>query len=344
MKLSDFDYELPPDLIAREPVRPRDASRMMVLDRRTGQLTDSAFRNLPELLDPSDVLVINDTRVMRSRTYGTLHRASGSNREIEVLFAGSVGPDLWEVMCYPGKRIRPGDRVDFDGAIGIFGEATQHGLRLLEWKSYSSVETFLERHGHIPLPPYLGREDTGSDALEYQTVYANPIGAVAAPTAGLHFTEGMFDTLRQRGIAILKITLHVGVGTFIPVRSEDPREHVLKSERYEITPEAATALNEAESAGRRIVAVGTTSSRTLEYVRRRFGRFEAGTGNADLFILPGYEFAAVGGLLTNFHLPRSTLLMLVTAFSSRSMIERAYSHAISERYRFYSYGDCMLIV
>ena len=316
---------------------------MMVLDRRTGQLTDSAFVNLPELLQPSDVLVINDTRVMRSRTYGTLQRASGSRRKIEVLFAAPVGPDLWEVLCHPGKRIRPGDRVDFDGAAGIFGEATPHGLRLLEWKSSVGVEAFLERYGHMPLPPYIDREDAASDTVEYQTVYANSLGAVAAPTAGLHFTEGMFDALRHRGIEILKITLHVGVGTFLPVRSEDPREHVLKPERYEITPKTAAALNEAHTAGRRIVAVGTTSTRTLEYILRRFGRFEAGTGNADLFILPGYEFASVGGLLTNFHLPRSTLLMLVSAFSSRSMIENAYSHAIGQRYRFYSYGDCMLI-
>jgi S-adenosylmethionine:tRNA ribosyltransferase-isomerase len=347
MKLSDFDYELPPELIAREPVRPRDASRMMLLDRRTGELTDAVFRRLPEFLDPSDVLVINDTRVMRARVYGTLHRSTGSRRDIEVLFAAPVNAELWEVLCHPGKRIRPGDRVLFDGAEGIFGEALAHGTRLLQWRpkdSSQTVESFLERYGHIPLPPYLERGDTESDAVEYQTVYAASPGAVAAPTAGLHFNKPVLHAIRQRGVELLTITLHVGIGTFLPVRSEDPRDHPLKPERYEISRDVAGKLNEAKAQGRRIVAVGTTTTRTLEYVLRKHGRFEAVTGNADLFIFPGYEFAAVGALLTNFHLPRSTLMMLVSAFSSASMIKNAYNQAIQRRYRFYSYGDCMFIV
>jgi S-adenosylmethionine:tRNA ribosyltransferase-isomerase len=339
MHISDFDYELPPDRIAREPVRPRDASRMMVIDRATGQWIDSTFRQLPDFLNPSDLLVINDTRVIRARVRGRLER---SGRELDVLFAGPVSAKVWEVMVQHSKRIRPGDRIVF--AVGefegIFGETRPHGLRLL---TLSSPFSLFEKHGHVPLPPYIERDDNSSDAVEYQTVYANAPGAVAAPTAGLHFTPGMFATLAKRGIEIVKLTLHVGVGTFIPVRTEDPREHVLKPERFELSEESAARLNAALDAGRRLIAVGTTSTRTLEYVLQKHGRFAAESGEADIFILPGYEFKAVSGMLTNFHLPRSTLLMLVSAFCSRETILYAYRHAIEEGYRFYSYGDCMLI-
>jgi S-adenosylmethionine:tRNA ribosyltransferase-isomerase len=348
MHISDFDYELPPELIAREPIRPRDASRMMVLDRRTGQSIDSHFRRLPEFLAPSDVLVLNNTRVIRARTYGKLERGTGTSREVEVFFATPVRGNVWEVMCRPGKRVRAGDRIVFGfgepGAMtGIFGESRDHGLRLLELNSSEPVENILERYGHVPLPPYIEREDTSADAAEYQTVYAAKSGAVAAPTAGLHFTQSMFEALGARGVEIVKLTLHVGIGTFIPVRTDDPRSHVLKPERFEITEETAARLNAARDAGRRIVAVGTTTTRTLEYMIQACGRFEAGRGETDLFILPGYEFKAVNALLTNFHLPRSTLLMLVSAFTSRETILRAYQHAVESRYRFYSYGDCMLI-
>jgi S-adenosylmethionine:tRNA ribosyltransferase-isomerase len=338
MHISDFDYELPPGRIAREPVRPRDASRMMVMDRAAGQWIDSAFRQLPDFLNPSDLLVINDTRVIRARVRGRLVKG----RELDVLFAGPVSGDDWEVMVQHSKRIRPGDRIVFaNGEFeGVFGETRPHGLRLLK---LSFPFSLLEKHGHIPLPPYIERACTSADAIEYQTVFANSPGAVAAPTAGLHFTPEMFAQLAARGIEIVKLTLHVGVGTFIPVRTDDPREHVLKPERFELSEESAARLNAARDAGRRLIAVGTTSTRTLEYVLRKYGRFTAASGEADLFILPGYEFKAVGGLLTNFHLPRSTLLMLVSAFSSREKILAAYRHAIEEGYRFYSYGDCMLI-
>jgi S-adenosylmethionine:tRNA ribosyltransferase-isomerase len=344
MHISDFDYELPPDRIAREPVRPRDASRMMVMDRATGQWIDSAFRRLPDFLNPSDLLVINDTRVIRARVHGRLERAAGTVRDVEVLFAAPAGADAWEVMCRPGKRIRTGDKVVFaNGELeGVFGEARPHGLRILNVGS-DSVTSFLERHGHMPLPPYIERDDNSSDAVEYQTVYANTSGAVAAPTAGLHFTHEMFEKLAARGIEIVKLTLHVGVGTFIPVRTDDPREHVLKPERFELSGKSAARLNAARDAGRSLIAVGTTSMRTLEYVLQKHGRFVAESGEADIFILPGHQFKAVGGMLTNFHLPRSTLLMLVSAFSSREKILNAYRHAIQEGYRFYSYGDCMLI-
>ena len=346
MNLSDFDYDLPPELIAREPVRPRDASRMMVLDRRTGQYADSAFRKLPEFLGPSDTLVLNDTRVIRARIYGSLERAGGTSRKVEVFFAAPVDKGSWEVMCRPGKRIRPGDRLVWgEGEFqGVFGESRNDGLRLLEFGSSKPVEDFLARHGHVPLPPYIDREDTAADAVDYQTVYASVPGAVAAPTAGLHFTESTLEALQSRGVEILKITLHVGIGTFIPVRTEDPAKHALRPERFEVTERTASRLNAAREAGRRIVAAGTTTTRTLEYVVQRYGRLEAQTGETDLFIVPGHDFKVVNALLTNFHLPRSTLLMLVSAFTSREAILRAYRHAVQERYRFYSYGDCMLIL
>jgi len=344
MRISDFDYELPPELIAREPARPRDASRMMVLDRESGKWIDSEFRKLPEFLKPSDVLVINDTRVIPARVSGKLERANGSTRDIEVLFASPVNDNVWEVLCRPGRRIREGDRLVFsEGQMeGIFGEPRGHGLRLLH--TNSPVEAFLQAHGHIPLPPYINRDDIPSDALDYQTVYAGMPGAVAAPTAGLHFTDSMFEALRFRGIDVVRITLHVGIGTFIPVRTDDPSQHVLKPERFVVSKEAASRLNSARQEGRRIVAVGTTSTRTLEYIALRYDQFTDQSGEADLFILPGYEFKVVGAMLTNFHLPKSTLIMLASAFASREKILAAYKHAVEERYRFYSYGDCMLIV
>ena len=343
MHISDFDYDLPPELIAQEPVRPRDASRMMVLNRATSRWIDSQFRRLPEFLEPSDVLVLNDTRVIPARIIGKLERANGSSREVEVLFATPVSESAWEVLCRPGKRIRKGDRVIFaDGKLeGTFGDVREQGLRLLHVNS--SAGKLLQSHGHIPLPPYVNREDRPSDAIEYQTIYANAPGAVAAPTAGLHFTEWMFEALRKKGIEIIMITLHVGIGTFIPVRTEDPAQHVLKPERFAISEEAALQLNAAQDEGRRIVSVGTTTTRTLEYVFGHNRRFVAGSGEADLFILPGYEFRVVGAMLTNFHLPKSTLIMLVSAFASREKVLAAYHYAIEHRYRFYSYGDCMLI-
>src|SRR5579884_2504664 len=335
MHISEFDYELPSELIAREPVRPRDASRMMIVDRQSNTFSDSKFANLPDLLQCGDVLVINDTRVIKARLYGTLRRRDGTVRAVEVLFANPTATATWEVLCKPGRRIRPGDQVSFgDGAVtATFGEGRDHGLRLLHFETSESIPELLERYGHVPLPPYMQRPDSATDAAEYQTVFASHPGAVAAPTAGLHFTAGVLERLSQRGIEIVHITLHVGIGTFLPVRVDDPRTHQLKPEMFEISEPAANRLRTARTEGRRIIAVGTTSTRTLEYVMHRHGSFIADSGYADLYILPAFKFTAIDGLLTNFHLPRSTLLMLVCAFASQDLIFKAYSHAIEQRYR-----------
>lgn len=344
VKLSDFDYELPPDHIAREPVRPRDASRLLVIDRKTGQWTDSSFVGIATHLRSGDLLVLNNTRVLKARLEGTLER---SGRSIEVLLSNPVSGNTWAAMLGPGRRLRDGDRILLEeGAIAVVGERGEYGLRLIELSPPDgiSLEDFLERSGHIPLPPYMGRDDTSLDAVDYQTVFARQPGAIAAPTAGLHFSETVLTSLAEHDVETVEITLHVGAGTFIPVRTDDPNEHRLKPERYSIGEGAATRLNAARAARRRIIAVGTTSTRTLEYVFARNGRFVAGEGETDLYILPGYRFGAVEGLVTNFHLPRSTLLLLVSAFASRDIVLEAYRHAVDAGYRFYSYGDCTLFV
>jgi len=343
MHLSDFDYDLPAELIARHPVEPRDASRMLVLDARTGQFNDSLFHDLPGFLRSGDVLVFNDTRVIRARTYARLERLNGTSRSIEVLFAEPLTSTTWKVLCKPGRRIRPGDRAIFGNNeyIGVFQEALDGGLHVLEMDSVDSV---LERFGQLPLPPYLEREATDSDEGTYQTVFAQNSGAVAAPTAGLHFTTSMLETLRSRGVRLVTITLHVGIGTFMPVRMENPERHRLHPERYEVQSQVAATLQEATREGRRVLAVGTTSTRTLEYLMLKHGEIRPSFGYTDLYILPGFQFRLISGLLTNFHLPRSTLIMLVSAFAGREQLLAAYRHAVGSRYRFYSYGDCMLVL
>jgi S-adenosylmethionine:tRNA ribosyltransferase-isomerase len=343
MHISDFDYDLPPERIARTLAEPRDASRMMVLDPRSGALVDSTFRNLPDFLAPSDVLVLNDTRVLRARTHARLERRSGTTREIEVFFAELLRDNLWQVLCKPGRRIRPGDRAIFgEGEFaGTFQESLGADLHVLE---VSAAEDLLERYGEMPLPPYIERAPTRADEASYQTVFGVRPGAVAAPTAGLHFTQNVLDAIRARGVQIVTITLHVGIGTFLPVRTERPEEHILRPERYEVGADAAELLQNAVRERRRVVAVGTTTTRTLEFLMLKWGRIQPGAGYTDIYVLPGFEFRVVGGLLTNFHLPRSTLLMLVAAYCGRETILKAYGHAVEAGYRFYSYGDCMLIL
>jgi S-adenosylmethionine:tRNA ribosyltransferase-isomerase len=346
MRLSDFDYELPEELIAQHPARPRDAARMMTLDVRTGGVEHRTFRDLPELLRPRDALALNDTRVIRARMRGELLRSTGTRRLIEVFFAEPMGGDRWRVLCRPGRRIERGDRVVFPGSVeGVFDDEPGAGdvLRVLRIGPTEIVSALLDQHGEIPLPPYIGRASDAEDAASYQTVFSGPPGAVAAPTAGLHFTAETLAAIRNRGVTVAQLTLHVGIGTFLPVRVDDPREHTLWPERFELSEAAAGALETARGNGGRVIAVGTTVTRTLEYVFRKSGAFRAETGATDLFILPGFRFQAVDALLTNFHLPKSTLLMLVAAFAGREKTLEAYREAVKQRYRFYSYGDCMLI-
>jgi S-adenosylmethionine:tRNA ribosyltransferase-isomerase len=346
--LEDFNFELPDAQIASEPARPRDASRLLVVNRSTGAWIDRTFQSLAEHLEPGDVLVVNDTRVVKARVQGLLER---TGRDVEVFFADPIEGNRWGAMLRPGKRIRPGDRIVIDPAedhpIYIeVGGPLDHGLRELSLSKDSAltVPELLDAYGHIPLPPYIEREDNPSDQTDYQTVYARHDGAIAAPTAGLHFTDGIFASLKDRGIETAQVTLHVGIGTFIPVRTADARKHRLKPERFEISEESAESLNRARADGRRIIAVGTTTTRTLEYAIKKDGRFSAGTGETDLYILPGYRFEAVDGLVTNFHLPGSTLLLLVSAFAQPRSVLAAYRHAIKSGYRFYSYGDASLFI
>lgn len=344
LSLSDYDFHLPKELIAQQPAKPRDSSRLLVINRDTGRLKDSRFLDLSQHLRQSDLLVVNNARVMKARVIG---KHQPSQREVEIFFANPISEQSCEVLLNPGRKVREGDIIEIGQNIFLTaGSQGEHGLRVVNLKAPPEwrLVDILARYGRVPLPPYINREVTDQDEVDYQTVYSQSVGAVAAPTAGLHFSKKMLASLQKQGIELVELTLHVGLGTFLPVRTSDPGKHKLKAERYEITNDTADALNNAMSAGRRIVAVGTTTTRTLEYVYRNHGRFAAEKGEADLYILPGYRFEAVKGILTNFHLPRTTLLLLAAAFSSRNTLLKAYRHAIGKRYRFYSYGDCTLFI
>ena len=341
MKRTDFSYHLPTDLIAQEP-RERGRSRMMVVTPRDGEprIEHDSFASFPRRLDPGNVLVINDTRVIPARLFAQPKR--GMQRSIEVLLTREREPMTWEAWCRPAKRVHPGDELRFSERLtGTVVEKSEGTIVV----RFSGDPEEIERVGVMPLPPYIARPTPrDSDRESYQTVYAAERGAVAAPTAGLHFTKEILDEIAARGVDVVRVTLHVGIGTFRPVKVDDVEEHRMDAERYEITPDAASHLNRALDERRRIVAVGTTSVRTLESaIRAGEGRFRAGRAETDIFITPGFEFRAVDRLLTNFHLPESTLIMLVSAFAGMETIRRAYAEAIRERYRFYSYGDCMFI-
>ncbi|MDW8128999.1 MAG: tRNA preQ1(34) S-adenosylmethionine ribosyltransferase-isomerase QueA [Bryobacterales bacterium] len=355
MRLSDFDYHLPPELIAQEPLPDRAASRMLVLDRRRQTWEDRFFRDLPEFLGPGDCLVLNDSRVLPARLLGRragvralpVGRKNPARKlhlkgqvEILLLRPSPEDPCVWQALVHPGRKMRPGERVffgeDLEAEILRWGP---YGERTVRLHCKGDLYETLERVGHMPLPPYIRRPDGAVDRERYQTVYARHPGSVAAPTAGLHFTPEILERCRQAGAQIAWVTLHVGLGTFQPVRSDPIEQQKLHSEPFEITEENAATLR----AARRIVAVGTTSVRVLETAARRGGPV-AMRGETDLFIYPGFEFRATHALLTNFHLPRSSLLMLVCAFAGRDFTLAAYRHAVEQRYRFYSYGDCMLIL
>ncbi|MED4969552.1 tRNA preQ1(34) S-adenosylmethionine ribosyltransferase-isomerase QueA [Parageobacillus toebii] len=342
MKIDLFDFELPEELIAQTPLLNRDASRLMVLDKKTGEIHHETFRNILSYLHKGDCLVLNDTRVMPARLYGEKEN-TGAN--IEVLLLKQLEGDRWETLVKPAKRVKVGTEITFgDGRLkATCVDALEHGGRILEFSYQGIFYEVLEQLGEMPLPPYI--KEKLDDPERYQTVYAREVGSAAAPTAGLHFTEQLLDDIRAKGVHIAFITLHVGLGTFRPVNVENIEEHDMHAEFYQMTEKTARLLNEVRQQGGRIIAVGTTSTRTLETIASKHnGAFVAESGWTDIFIYPGYEFKAIDGLVTNFHLPKSTLIMLVSALAGRENILRAYNAAVKERYRFFSFGDAMLII
>jgi S-adenosylmethionine:tRNA ribosyltransferase-isomerase len=352
MLISDFDYELPEELIAQHPLAERDASRLLVLDRARQVWRDSSFSQLPSELREGDHLVVNNTRVFPARLVGQREPSGG---QVELFLIEEREPQVWEALARPARRLARGQFVSFgDGRLRaeIIG-AGEDGRRTIRFDCTGDFDALLEEIGRVPLPPYIKRAGAGApdtrerteDRERYQTIYAERRGAIAAPTAGLHFTPRVLDALRARGVSVTEITLHVGYGTFAPVRVEDLNEHAVAAEHYEITPEAAATLNEARARNQRIVAVGTTTVRALESASADDleGRLTPGARRATLTITPGYKFKIVNALITNFHLPRSSLLVLIASFAGRELTLAAYRHAVAAHYRFYSYGDCMLI-
>jgi S-adenosylmethionine:tRNA ribosyltransferase-isomerase len=348
MLVSDFDFDLPAELIAQTPPPDRAAARLLVLDRGRGVLSDRRVIDLPDLLAPGDVLVVNDTRVFPARLLG---RRVPSGGAVECLLLKRIDDDRWDVLMHPGQKLRVGARVVFErDGLRLHLEVLArlfHGRRTVRlWvDDGTAVDDVVDTLGHIPLPPYIKRPDETLDRERYQTVYASVRGSVAAPTAGLHLTDALLRRFEDRGIEVAKVTLHVGYGTFQPIRVEVVEDHRLDPEPYDVTGATAASVNRALDEGRRVVAVGTTTTRTLETACRvGAGRLSAGGGSSDLYLYPGVTFQAVGALFTNFHLPRSSLLMLVSAFAGRDRVLAAYAEAVRRRYRFYSYGDAMLIL
>lgn len=357
LAVADFDFDLPEELIAQQPPAERGQSRMLVLDRASGTFVDSHFSALPTLLQPGDLLVLNESRVIPARLYA--RRTLVRERErptgrIEVMLTEPAGENRWRALVRPGRKVAIGERLVFPDAGGVTQleaevlERGQFGERLIEFAPAGSDRDFfaaLERIGHVPLPPYIHRDDVDSDRERYQTVFARERGSVAAPTAGLHFTGAMLDALRARGVEIARVTLHVGLGTFAPLRVERVKDVRLHRERYTLSAAASEAIHRARAEKRRIVAVGTTVVRTLEAAAQaaQGGELMPHSGETEIFIAPGYQFQIVSVLLTNFHLPQSSLLMLVSAFAGRETVLAAYRHAVEARYRFFSYGDCMFI-
>ncbi|MGA7751520.1 MAG: tRNA preQ1(34) S-adenosylmethionine ribosyltransferase-isomerase QueA [Candidatus Sulfotelmatobacter sp.] len=362
MLVSDFHYELPPELIAQEPLSDRSASRLLLLAAQTGAFEDRQFREFPDLLRPGDLVVFNNTRVFPARLFGRragLHAQplspdNPASRDflrgrVEVLLTHQLhrDPNEWECLVRPGRKIAVGESLFFGDHDELRAEVIARGAfgeRQIRFASVDDFFALIEKIGHIPLPPYISREDSSADRERYQTVYAQERGSVAAPTAGLHFTPEILSRLRERGIETAEITLHVGLGTFQPVRVENVEEHQLHAEIYSISESAADRIERARHESRRVVAIGTTTVRTLEYAAKEgAGTVRPGSRYANLFIYPGYQFQVVRALLTNFHLPQSTLLMLVCALGGKENVLRAYRHAVAHRYRFYSYGDCMFV-
>ncbi len=355
--VSDFNFDLPPELIAQHPLADRSASRMLHLNRQTGEYKDCRFIDFPELLRSDDLLVVNNSRVFPARLFG---RRTGLRAQplspknpaarnflqgqVEVLLTRQLTPCIWQALVRPGRKLGVGEKIVFGEHQELKAEIIarqEFGERTVRFEAVPDFFATVEALGHIPLPPYIDRPDHPEDRDRYQTVYAQQPGSAAAPTAGLHFTQEILSRIRERGVEIADLTLHVGLGTFQPVRAEIVEEHEIHREAFTISEKAAQQINRAVQEKRRVVAVGTTTVRTLEYAALQGREIAAGTGEADVFIYPGFQFRIVGAMLTNFHLPKSTLLMLVSAFASRENILRAYEHAVREKYRFFSYGDCM---
>lgn len=339
MRVEDFNYELPEELIAQDPIELRDASRLMVMDRQSGQLQHKIFRDILDELNAGDILVLNDTKVLPARIYA--HKASGA--VIELLLLKQVETDLWQCLVKPGKKALPGTELLFDlpELSAVVEDHSEEGSRLIRFNAKQDFFALLDRLGTMPLPPYIKKPL--EDQSRYQPVYARERGSAAAPTAGLHFTQSLLSALTEKGVLIEKVLLHVGLGTFRPVKAETVEEHVMHSEFYRVTEETAAAINRAKAAGGRVIAVGTTAVRTLETVSAENGEILPGEGWTQKFIYPGYRYKAVDGMITNFHLPKSSLIMLVSAFAGREHVLQAYQTAVAEKYRFFSFGDAMFI-
>lgn len=341
MRLEDFDFDLPPELIATEPLPQRDAARLMLLDRASGAIGESLVSSLPEVLRSGDLLVLNDTRVLPARLFG--RKESGGRVELFLVRRLEGEDERWEALIRSSKPSRAGSRILLpEEVVATVLDSGEGETRLVSISCPADFNTWLERAGQVPLPPYIRRSPRESDRERYQTVFAAAPGAVAAPTAGLHFTPGLLESIRNRGVRTATVTLHVGLGTFMPMRVEDPREHRMHSEWYRLPEETAAAIEECRAEGGRVVAVGTTVTRTLEHAAKS-GALQAGSGETEIFIFPGHEFRVVDALITNFHLPKSTLLMLVSAFAGRENVLHAYAEAVARGFRFYSYGDAMFI-
>jgi len=340
MRTSDFDFNLPEELIAQTPIDKRDESRLLLLDKETGEIKHKTFKNIIDYIDAGDTLVLNDTKVIPARLYGI---KKDTNAAIEILLLNDLESDIWKCLVKPAKRVKEGTIVSFGDGL-LEAECTKvedEGIRYFKLKYNGILYEILDKLGEMPLPPYIHEKLEDKD--RYQTVYAKNIGSAAAPTAGLHFTNELLDKIKEKGINIAYVTLHVGLGTFRPVSVEDVNNHKMHSEFYIMTKETANILKETKEKGKKIIAVGTTSTRTLESIMNLYGEFRECSGWTDIFIYPGYEFKAIDSLITNFHLPKSTLVMLVSALASKDKILNAYNEAIKEKYRFFSFGDSMFI-
>ncbi|MDT0746969.1 tRNA preQ1(34) S-adenosylmethionine ribosyltransferase-isomerase QueA [Staphylococcus chromogenes] len=341
MNIEEFNYYLPEALIAQTPLKDRDTSRLLYLNRQTGDVKDLHFKDVVSFFEPGDTLVLNDTKVMPARLFGV---KTETNAKVEMLMLTNIEGDDWEVLLKPAKSIKVGQSISFgnDKIIATCIKELDQGGRIMRLTYEGILQERLDELGEMPLPPYI--KERLDDQDRYQTVYAKASGSAAAPTAGLHFTDELLNEVQQKGVNIAFVTLHVGLGTFRPVSVENIDDHEMHSEYYTMTQETADILNTTKASGHRIISVGTTSTRTLETIMRDFDTFKATSGWTNIFIYPGFEFKAIDGLITNFHLPKSTLVMLVSAFSSRQYVLNAYAHAVESKYRFFSFGDAMIII